>query len=94
MPNKQEELNIEYILSPSSGSFFKLIVNCRKLQKNLETSVTKVTEYQVGFSDMPNKHEVLNNEYCMRAIIKRGLHTFYPLFVVHVCTVTFGLMCG
>ena len=28
----------------------------------------------------------------MRAIITRGLYTFYPLFEVHLCTVTFGLM--
>ena len=28
----------------------------------------------------------------MRAIIIRGLYTFYPLFEVHLCTVTFGLM--
>ena len=27
-----------------------------------------------------------------RAIITRGLYTFYPLFAVHLCTVTFGLM--
>ena len=30
----------------------------------------------------------------MRAIITRGLYTFYPLFVVHLCTVIFGLMYG
>ena len=28
----------------------------------------------------------------MRAIITRGLYTFYPLVEVHLCTVTFGLM--
>ena len=33
-------------------------------------------------------------EYRTRAIITRGLYTFYPLFEVHVCTVTFGLMYG
>ena len=32
--------------------------------------------------------------YRMRAIITRGLYTFYPLFEVYVCTVTFGLMYG
>ena len=30
--------------------------------------------------------------YRTRAIITRGLYTFYPLFEVHLCTVTFGLM--
>ena len=30
-------------------------------------------------------------EYRTRAIITRGLYTFYPLFEVHLCTVTFGL---
>ena len=29
--------------------------------------------------------------YRTRAILTRGLHTFYPLFEVHLCTVTFGL---
>ena len=32
--------------------------------------------------------------YCTCAIITRGLCTFYPLFEVHLCTVTFGLMYG
>ena len=32
--------------------------------------------------------------YSTRAIITRGLYTFYPLFEVHLCTVTFGLMYG
>ena len=35
-----------------------------------------------------------NPDYRMRAIITRGLYTFYPLFEVHLCTVTFGLMYG
>ena len=29
--------------------------------------------------------------YRMRAIITRGLHTFYPLFESHLCNMTFGL---
>ena len=33
-------------------------------------------------------------EYRTRAIITRGLYTFYPLFEVHLCTVTFGLIYG
>ena len=34
-------------------------------------------------------------KYRMRAIIiTRGLNTFYPLFEVHLFTVTFGLMYG
>jgi hypothetical protein len=35
-----------------------------------------------------------NSKYRTRAIITRGLYTFYPLFEVHLCTVTFGLMYG
>jgi hypothetical protein len=35
-----------------------------------------------------------NSNYRTRAIITRGLYTFYPLFEVHLCTVTFGLMYG
>ena len=34
------------------------------------------------------------SNYRTRAIITRGLYTFYPLFKVHLCTVTFGLMYG
>ena len=30
--------------------------------------------------------------YRTRAIITRGLYTFYPLFEVHFCTLPFGLM--
>ena len=30
-------------------------------------------------------------DYRTRAIITRGLYTFYPLFEVHLSTVTFGL---
>ena len=32
--------------------------------------------------------------YQKRPIISRDLYTFYPLFEVHLCTVTFGLMYG
>ena len=32
--------------------------------------------------------------YRTRTIITRGLYTFYPLFEVHLCTLTFGLMYG
>ena len=32
--------------------------------------------------------------YRTRANIIRGLYTFYPLFEIHLCTVTFGLMYG
>ena len=35
-----------------------------------------------------------NANYRTRAIITRGLYTFYSLFEVHLCTVTFGLMYG
>ena len=36
----------------------------------------------------------LKSIYRTRAIITRGLYIFYPLFEVHLCTVTFGLMYG
>ena len=42
-----------------------------------------------------NKTKVITKtKYRTRAIITRGLYTFYPLFEVHLCTVTFGLMYG
>ena len=37
---------------------------------------------------------VREKKYRTRAIITRGLYTFYPLFEVHLCTVTFGLKYG
>ena len=33
-------------------------------------------------------------KYRARAIISRGLYTFYPISKDHLCTVTFGLMYG
>ena len=36
----------------------------------------------------------LRPKYRTRAIITRGLYTFYQLFEVHLCTVTFGLLYG
>ena len=42
-----------------------------------------------GFSDAHWSDKV---NYRTRAIIIRGLYTFYPLFEIHLCTVTFGLM--
>ena len=33
-------------------------------------------------------------KYGTRTIITRGMYTFYPLFEVHFCSVTFGLMYG
>ena len=43
---------------------------------------------------MTVKVNVVTCEYRTHAIITRGLYTFYPLFEVHLCTVTFGLMFG
>ena len=37
---------------------------------------------------------IKNLDYCTHAIMTSGLYTFYPLFEVHLCTVTFGLMYG
>ena len=39
-----------------------------------------------------NAELVQKTIYRTRAIIIRGLNTFYPLFEVHLCTVTFGLI--
>ena len=36
----------------------------------------------------------MNLVYCTRTILTRCLYTFYSLFEVHLCTVTFGLMYG
>jgi hypothetical protein len=34
------------------------------------------------------------NNYRMSAILTRSLYPFYPIFEVHLCTVTFGLKDG
>ena len=44
--------------------------------------------------DTSGKPQFVKLMYRTRAIITRGLYTFYPLFEVHLCTVTFGLMYG
>ena len=47
------------------------------------------------FSSIKPKHDFgffLDLPYV--AIITRGLYTFYPLFEVHLCTVTCGLVNG
>ena len=50
----------------------------------------KITIYLVSSSNEKNN----KNIYRTRAIITRGLYSFYPLFEVHLCTVTFDLMYG
>ena len=44
--------------------------------------------------DTAKESFILHFNYRTPAIITRGLYTFYPLFEVHLCTVTFGLMYG
>ena len=43
------------------------------------------------FAKYKNSNRII---YRTRAIITRGLYTFYPHFEVHLCTVTIGLMYG
>ena len=50
-----------------------------------------VTTGVTGTTTVAPKFSVI---YRKRAIITRSLYTFYPLFEVHLCTVTFGLMYG
>ena len=53
------------------------------------------TTLQKVLNNIPNVFESnYTSIYRMRAIITRGLYTFNPLFEVHLCTVTFGLMYG
>jgi hypothetical protein len=44
------------------------------------------SESEIRFSNL----QIYKKNYRTRAIITRGLYTFYPLFEVHLCTVTFG----
>ena len=39
-------------------------------------------------------NELYLQEHRTCAIITRGLYTFYPLFEVHLCSMTFGFMYG
>ena len=62
-----------------------LNIDCRmSLQSNLILNVKNYFGLFVTTGTMYRTH----------AIITRGLYTFFPLFEVHLCTVTFGLMYG
>ena len=49
---------------------------------------------QVALELELNTFEGVFIKYRTRAIISRGLYTFYPISKDHLCTVTFGLMYG
>ena len=42
----------------------------------------------------PVNIKTVKTNYRTHAIVTHGLYIFYPLFEVHLCTVTFGLMYG
>ena len=46
------------------------------------------------YCSIPPGDLLLNLVYRRCTIITRGSYTFYPLFEVHLCTVTFGLVYG
>ena len=62
----------------------------------LETKVEFIKYCIIAFTIyfIKGKKPITKLNYRTRAIITRGLYTFYPLFEVHLCTVTFGLMNG
>ena len=64
--------------------FSQIITKKAKITISFFMKNSKNTNIVLGFSFM----------YRTRAIITRGLYTFYPLFEVHLCTVTFGLIYG
>ena len=77
--------------------------NIKSLKVNKLESIAMSFYYvNFGLSIITSKN--LSNEnkkthfgiliYRTRVIITCGLYTFYPLFEVHLCTVTFGLMFG
>ena len=57
-------------------------------------SFTKTKDNRIICSSLLLGSSFINITYRTRAIITRGLYTFYPLFKVDLCTVTFGLMYG
>ena len=56
-----------------------------------KTTIGKIWMFFLTVENRAYWHEFM---YCTRAIITHGLYTFYPLFEVHLCTVTIGLMYG
>ena len=46
------------------------------------------------WGEITSERVISRSNYRTRAIITRGLYTFYPFFEIHLCTVTFGLMYG
>ena len=74
-----------HVLQTTSKMFEDYIladISCTKFIKNRNLRISQL-----------QKH-ISKSIYRTRAIITRGLYTFYPLFEVHLCTVTFGLMYG
>ena len=57
------------------------------IQTKVQTKILK-TKIVLSFFDLS---KII---YRTRDIITRGLYTFYPLFEVPLCTLTFGLMYG
>ena len=69
------------------------------MKKNLYVSSKSNIQRSVTSGSGLSKVSILEvvalwGNYRTRAIINRGLYTLYPLFEVHLCTVTFGLMYG
>ena len=83
------------------GFFFSTYLSCSKdPTPNSETAnqnfnkfsnfwIVQYTYYHLKIAGNSPK-----STYRTHAIITRGLYTFYPLFEVHLCTVTFCLMYG
>ena len=64
---------------------WQILLSLSTVQKSESRAIG--TEWQGG------KGQILTDQFT-RSIITRGLYTFYPLFEVNVCTVTFGHMYG
>ena len=82
---KEMKHKLKTVNFPCHLPWKKIILSLAEKVKNL----TSVLVFRNKWRSNP-----FDNQILMRAIITRGLYTFYPLFEVHLCTVNFGLMYG
>ena len=82
---------------PISGGFSYYVLKFRQNNGPFQTEVAKSGSFGLLGKIQPDSNyevRVFTGTYRTHAIITRGLYTFYPLFEVHLCTVTFWLMYG
>ena len=72
-----------------ASNLLPAIQNVAESLVNKKIKIDKVIQHLMKVTT-PKEYK----KYHTRAIISRGWDTFYPLFEVHLCNMTFGLMYG